>query len=129
MKSIADSIVALGLDKVGYVFLTVDDYWNTPERDTFGNMATNLTRFPSGMKRLGDYLHSKGLKFGLYSDAGYKTCGGMAGSIDNEEKDLEQFISFGIDYLKYDNCFVKVINFNRVELRFSHSYWEQRNVD
>ncbi len=108
IKATADKIIELGLDKLGYIYLIVDDLWNMPERDNRGLMQTNTTRFPKGMKSLGDYLHSKGLKFGLYSDAGYKTCVRMAGSLGHEQPDLELFVSYGIDYLKYDNCYVIV---------------------
>ena len=68
-------------------------------------MQTNKTRYPNGMAYIGKYLHKNGLKFGLYSDAGHKTCGGMAASLGYEAIDLHQFLDWDIDYLKYDNCF------------------------
>ena len=103
---IADAMTRLQLDKYGYKYVTIDDLWNLPTRNNLTkNMQVNTKRFPKGMKYLGDYLHAKGLKFGLYSDAGIKTCAGMAGSLGYEELDLDQFIEWGIDYLKYDNCY------------------------
>ena len=101
---IADAIKSLKLDTFGYKYVTIDDFWNLPQRDSQGKMKTNETRFPNGMKYLGDYLHKLDLKFGIYSDAGHKTCGQMAGSLGYEEIDLDQFLDWDIDYLKYDNC-------------------------
>ena len=121
MEGIADAIIDLELDKFGYLYLTVDDYWNTPDRDVDGNMIVNTTRFPDGMRRLGDYLHDRGLKYGIYSDAGDFTCGGMAGSLGYEEQDLQLFLSFDIDYLKYDNCYPNGTNIN-----VAHNYVDVR---
>ena len=107
-RKIVDTVKAikrLELDKLGYIYITVDDFWNLPERDANGNMQVNSKRFPGGMKKLGKYIHENGLKFGLYSDAGWKTCGGMAGSLGHEKQDVRQFIEYEIDYLKYDNCY------------------------
>jgi alpha-galactosidase len=102
---IADAIKRLDLDKYGYNTLTIDDLWNLEQRDPDTNqMLVNEKRFPSGMKFIGDYLHAKELKFGIYSDAGVKTCAGMSGSLGYEVQDLDQFLEWDIDYLKYDNC-------------------------
>lgn len=102
----AEAIKRLGLDTLGYIYVTIDDFWNLPDRDAkTQRMLTNTTRFPNGMPYVGQHLHQLGLKFGLYSDAGHKTCGGMAGSLNYESVDLEQFLQWDIDYLKYDNCF------------------------
>lgn len=96
----------LNLDTFGYIYLTVDDLWNLKERDPISKkMQVNPERFPSGMNYLSDVIHEAGLKFGIYSDAGEKTCAGMAGSLGHEAQDLDQFIDWEIDYLKYDNCF------------------------
>ncbi|KAI9170438.1 hypothetical protein LWI28_027961 [Acer negundo] len=83
-----------------------DDCWGESNRDSQGNLVANKTTFPSGIKALADYVHSKGLKLGIYADSGYRTCTGtMPGSIGYEEKDAMTFASWGIDYLKYDNCY------------------------
>lgn len=96
----------LKLDSYGYEYVTVDDLWNLEDRHPVTKqMQVNTKRFPSGMKYLSDVIHEAGLKFGLYSDAGAKTCGGMAGSLGYESLDLDQFLDWEIDYLKYDNCY------------------------
>jgi alpha-galactosidase len=95
----------MGLDKLGYKYINIDDCWNAVERDSLGRMQADPKSFPSGMKATGDYIHSKGLKFGIYSSAGTYTCEGRAGSLGNEEIDAETWASWGVDYLKYDNCF------------------------
>nr|XP_009801316.1 PREDICTED: alpha-galactosidase-like [Nicotiana sylvestris] len=85
--------------------LTDDDCWAEPQRDDQGNLAPKKSTFPSGMKAVADYVHSKGLKLGIYSDAGYYTCSRkMPGSLGHEEQDAKIFAAWGIDYLKYDNC-------------------------
>lgn len=74
-------------------------------RDSNKKIVEDKTRFPSGMKALGDYIHSKGLKYGIYSDAGEKTCAGRPGSLGYEKEDADSYAEWGVDYLKYDNCF------------------------
>ncbi|VAI26480.1 unnamed protein product [Triticum turgidum subsp. durum] len=82
-----------------------DDCWAELNRDYKGNMVPNKRTFPSGIKALADYVHAKGLKLGIYSDAGTRTCSNkMPGSLDHEEQDVKTFASWGVDYLKYDNC-------------------------
>ncbi len=103
IKQTADSMVASGLKDAGYVYLVIDDCWHG-SRDDQGFIHPDPKRFPSGMKALGDYLHSKGLKFGIYSDAGWKTCGGRPGSRGYEFQDAQTYASWGVDYLKYDWC-------------------------
>ena len=100
----ADYIVKLGLDKVGYQYVNVDDCWLLEERDKDGHIIVDPKAFPSGMRALSDYIHSKGLKFGLYSSAGYFSCEHRAGSMGNEETDAKDLASWGVDYVKYDNC-------------------------
>lgn len=101
----ADQIVKLGLDKLGYNYVNIDDCWMQHDRDAQGNLQVDAARFPHGMKWLGDYIHSKGLKFGTYEDAGYKTCQGAAGSYGHFQADADQYASWGIDYLKLDYCY------------------------
>ncbi|PRP76371.1 hypothetical protein PROFUN_16085, partial [Planoprotostelium fungivorum] len=104
MANAMDDIVNLGLDKLGYNYVVVDDCWALRERDAQGNMQSDPKSFPHGMKVLADRAHSKGLKFGLYSSAGYTTCAGRAASLGHEKQDAKLWASWGVDYLKYDNC-------------------------
>ncbi|KAK9800755.1 hypothetical protein WJX73_007010 [Symbiochloris irregularis] len=101
----ADLLVSTGLRKAGYEYLVVDDAWSESNRSSEGKVLGNKQRFPSGIKALADYVHDKGLKFGIYSDAGQYTCLGFPGSRSYEEADAAAFASWGVDMLKYDNCF------------------------
>lgn len=101
----ADKIVELGLDKLGYKYVNIDDCWMLKERDSQGHIQPDPETFPNGMKALGDYIHSKSLLYGIYSSAGNLTCQERAGSLGNEEIDAQDWASWGVDYLKYDNCF------------------------
>jgi alpha-galactosidase len=101
VRSAADALVSTGMRDAGYVYVNVDDTWEG-ERDAAGVLHTN-SRFPD-MKGLGDYIHSKGLKFGIYSSPGPKTCGGYEGSLGHEEQDAKMYASWGVDFLKYDLC-------------------------
>jgi alpha-galactosidase len=104
IRGIADKFVAAGLRDVGYNYVNIDDCWMQPARDSSGNLVTNSTRFPSGIRALADYVHARGLKFGIYTSAGTLTCAGFAGTLGHEQQDANLFASFGVDYLKYDNC-------------------------
>ncbi|XP_048495078.1 alpha-galactosidase 1 isoform X2 [Beta vulgaris subsp. vulgaris] len=105
VKETADALVSTGLSKLGYKYVNIDDCWAELTRDDKGNFVPKESTFPSGMKALADYVHSKGLNIGIYSAAGYKTCSQkMPGSLGFEEQDAKTFASWGIDYLKYDNC-------------------------
>ncbi|KAL0728432.1 hypothetical protein Bca4012_024525 [Brassica carinata] len=104
--SAADAMVSSGLSARGYKYINIDDCWGELKRDAQGNLVAKASTFPSGMKALSDYVHSKGLKLGIYSDAGTLTCSQtMPGSLGHEEQDAKTFASWGIDYLKYDNCY------------------------
>ena len=103
IREVADALVASGLKDAGYTYLNLDDCWHG-ERDAQGFIQPDAKRFPSGMKALADYLHSKGLKMGIYSDAGSQTCGGRPGSRGYEFQDAQQYAAWGVDYLKYDWC-------------------------
>lgn len=105
VKDTADKMVSSGMKDAGYTYLNIDDGWMASTRDGSGNLQVNKTKFPNGMKAVADYVHGKGLKLGIYADAGLKTCGGLPGSLDHEAADARLFASWGIDYLKYDNCF------------------------
>ncbi|HEV8133950.1 MAG TPA: alpha-galactosidase [Pyrinomonadaceae bacterium] len=103
IREMADAIVTSGMKDAGYVYLVIDDCWQI-DRDAQGNILADPQRFPSGMKALADYVHSKGLKFGLYSDAGMLTCQKRPGSRGYEFQDARQYAAWGVDYLKYDWC-------------------------
>ena len=109
IKTIADEMVASGLKDAGYIYINLDDCWHG-ERDADGFIQPDPVRFPSGMKALADYVHSKGLKIGIYSDAGSATCGGNPGSLGHEYQDALQYARWGIDYLKYDWCNTENVN-------------------
>ena len=104
VKGIADVFVEKGFKDAGYKYIVIDDGWQI-SRDKKGNIIANPEKFPSGIKALIDYIHSKGLKMGIYSDAGYKTCGEFPGSRGYEYQDARQYAAWGVDYLKYDFCF------------------------
>jgi len=104
IKQTADAFVSTGLAGHGYIYLNLDDCWEAPQRDSSGQLYGNPSTFPNGMKSLGDYIHSKGLKYGIYSDAGYNTCAGRPASLGHETTDANSYASWGVDYLKYDNC-------------------------
>ncbi|XVF44639.1 hypothetical protein PTKIN_Ptkin02bG0140100 [Pterospermum kingtungense] len=105
IKETADAIVSSGLAAVGYTYINLDDCWGELNRDSQGNLVPKASTFPSGIKALADYVHSKQLKLGIYSDAGTQTCSKtMPGSLGHEEQDAKTFALWGVDYLKYDNC-------------------------
>lgn len=103
IKKTADLMVSKGLKDAGYEYLNLDDCWQM-SRDENGRIVEDKEKFPSGMKELGKYIHSKGLKFGIYSSAGTKTCQGRPGSLYYEDIDAQTYAEWEVDYLKYDNC-------------------------
>ncbi len=103
IRETADAMVATGMRDAGYRYINIDDCWHG-ERDADGFIQPDPERFPSGMKALADYVHAKGLKLGLYSDAGWNTCAGRPGSRGHEYQDALTYARWGIDYLKYDWC-------------------------
>ncbi len=103
IRRTAHAMVANGMRDAGYVYVNIDDCWQG-ERDADGFLQPDPQRFPSGIKALADYVHARGLKLGIYSDAGAKTCGGRAGSQGHEYQDALQFARWEVDYLKYDWC-------------------------
>lgn len=103
IRETADAMVSSGMKAAGYTYINIDDCWHG-DRDSLGFIHPDPKRFPSGMKALADYIHSKGLKIGLYSDAGSQTCGGRPGSRGYEFQDALTYAKWGIDYLKYDWC-------------------------
>lgn len=103
IRAQADAMVASGMRDAGYQYVIIDDFWQG-ERGKNGAITADPKRFPHGMKALADYIHAKGLKFGIYSDAGEATCGGRPGSRGYEYQDARTYASWGVDYLKYDWC-------------------------
>jgi alpha-galactosidase len=109
IRETADAMVTSGMKAAGYQYIVIDDCWHG-ERDNLGFIQPDPDRFPSGMKALADYIHSKGLKFGIYSDAGWKTCAGRPGSRGYEYQDALKYAEWGVDYLKYDWCNTEDLN-------------------
>jgi alpha-galactosidase len=103
IRSMADAMVKSGMKDAGYEYVNIDDCWQV-SRDASGNIVADPQRFPHGMKAVGDYIHSLGLKFGVYSDAGSKTCAGRPGGLGHEYQDALRYAAWGVDYLKYDWC-------------------------
>jgi alpha-galactosidase len=104
LREMADTIVRVGMKDAGYEYICIDDLWQGG-RDRNGNLFPDAKRFPKGIKAVADYVHSKGLKLGIYSDAADKTCAEQPGSLGHEERDAATFAEWEIDYLKYDYCF------------------------
>ncbi len=103
IKEIADAMVASGMKKAGYQYVNIDDCWQV-SRDAAGNIVADPVRFPNGIKALAGYVHSKGLKLGIYTDAGTMTCEKRPGSLDHEAQDARTYAAWGIDYVKIDWC-------------------------
>jgi len=103
IRQTADAMVANGMRDAGYLYVNIDDCWELPNRED-GHLKADPAAFPEGIKGLADYVHSKGLKLGIYSDWGKATCQNKAGSYGFEATDAKDFADWGVDYLKYDNC-------------------------
>src|SRR4051812_36592670 len=101
IRQTADVIVSSGMAAAGYEYVNIDDCWSTMARDSAGNLVADPAKFPNGMKALADYVHSKGLKLGIYGEAGSTTCAGYPGSLGHETQDAKLWASWGIDLLKY----------------------------
>ena len=109
IKGIADAMVSSGLRDAGYTYINIDDCWHG-KRDVDGFIQPDPKHFPNGMKALADYVHARGLKLGIYSDAGSETCAGRPGSLGHEYQDALQYARWEVDYLKYDWCNTTNIN-------------------
>ena len=105
IKETADRMVENGLLECGYEYLVIDDCWSLRERDKNGRLVADPEKFPHGMKAVAEYVHQKGLKFGMYSCAGNLTCAGYPGSFEHEFIDAATFAEWGVDFLKYDYCY------------------------
>lgn len=104
IKSTAQAMHTNGMQAAGYSYVNIDDCWMTHNRDSGGRLVPDPAKFPDGIKGTADYVHSLGLKLGIYEDAGTATCAGYPGSLGHESTDAQSFASWGVDYLKYDNC-------------------------
>ncbi|MFI6184136.1 lectin [Nonomuraea sp. NPDC051191] len=104
VRQTADAMVASGMAAAGYAYVNIDDCWSTRTRSTAGDLVPDPQKFPGGIKAVADYVHGKGLKLGIYSSAGTTTCAGYPASLGNERRDAALWASWGVDYLKYDNC-------------------------
>jgi len=107
IRAIADAMVSSGMREAGYTYLVLDDAWMAKERDKDGRLVADPKKFPNGMKAIGDYIHSKGLKYGIYQDRGKMTCQQLPGSFGHERIDMETFAQWGVDYIKMDSCFAE----------------------
>lgn len=105
IRETVDVLVSSGLRDAGYKYVVIDDCWSERERDKKGCLVPDEKKFPQGMKSLSDYVHSKGLKFGMYSCAGVRTCANYPGSFGHEFIDAQTFAGWGVDFLKYDYCY------------------------
>ncbi|MCL2388255.1 MAG: glycoside hydrolase family 27 protein [Defluviitaleaceae bacterium] len=105
IRGIADKFITEGYRDAGYEYIVIDDCWSLKERDSHGKLVADPKKFPKGIKSLADYVHSKGLKLGIYSCTGTHTCAGHPGSLEHEFSDAAQFAEWEIDFLKYDYCF------------------------
>ncbi len=129
VRAAADELVASGMKDAGYIYVNIDDTWEG-QRDASGLLHTN-SKFPD-MKALADYVHSKGLKIGIYSGPGTKTCAGYPASLGHEEQDAKMYAEWGIDYLKYDMCsFIPDVmmkqapNDKAAQMRIMHEAYEK----
>ena len=107
IKQIADIMVSSGMRDAGYKYLVLDDAWMAAERNKKGQLVADSIKFPGGMKAVGDYIHSKGLKYGIYECRGDLTCQNLPGSFEHEDIDMQSFADWGVDYIKLDACFAR----------------------
>jgi len=103
VEQMADALISSGMRDAGYTYVNVDDCWQGPRADD-GTITADPARFPDGMQALVDYVHSRGLKFGLYTDAGSATCEGLPGSLGYEQQDADTYATWGVDFVKVDWC-------------------------
>ncbi len=110
LKEMVDVFISSGMGESGYQYFVLDDGWMAMERDQNGSLIADPVKFPHGMKAFADYVHSKGLKFGIYNCAGSKTCAGYPGTRGHEYEDARLYASWGVDFLKYDWCNTDSLN-------------------
>jgi len=110
LKDMVNAYVESGMKDAGYQYFVLDDGWMAKERDSAGNLVADPVKFPNGMKAFADYVHARGLKFGIYNCAGWKTCAGYPGTRGHEFQDARLYASWGVDFLKYDWCYADSLN-------------------
>jgi alpha-galactosidase len=110
LRQMVDVYASSGMRDAGYQYFVLDDGWMAMERDQSGSLVADPVKFPHGMKAFADYVHSKGLKFGIYNCAGSKTCAGYPGTRGHEYEDARLYASWGVDFLKYDWCNTDSLN-------------------
>lgn len=110
LREMVDTYISSGMRDAGYKYFVIDDGWMAMDRDPNGSLIADPKKFPGGMKAFADYVHSKGLKFGIYNCAGDKTCGGYPGTRGHEYEDARLYASWGVDFLKYDWCNTDSLN-------------------
>ena len=110
IKGVADAMVSTGMRDAGYEYVVIDDCWQVARDSATGRIVPDPQRFPNGMRALADYIHAKGLKFGLYTDAGRRTCEGRPGSYRSYEIDARTYAEWGVDYTKVDWCYADSLN-------------------
>jgi len=108
IRGIADAMVESGMRDAGYTYLVIDDGWMADKRTREGQLTPDPNKFPGGIKALSDYIHRKGLKFGLYQDRGHSTCMRLPGSFGHEQADMDTFAEWGVDYIKLDSCYAEI---------------------
>ncbi|MHB8209017.1 glycoside hydrolase family 27 protein [Mucilaginibacter sp.] len=121
LRDMVDAYVSSGMRDAGYTYFVLDDGWMAMQRDSNGSLVADPKKFPSGMKAFADYVHSKGLKFGIYNCAGTQTCAGYPGTHGYEYQDARLYASWGVDYLKYDWCNTDSINARDAYLTMSRA--------
>jgi alpha-galactosidase len=120
IRETADAMVQSGMKSAGYEYVVIDDCWQVA-RDTRGRLVADSARFPGGIKPLAEYLHSRGLKLGIYTDAGRRTCQGRPGSYGHEDLDARTFAEWGVDYVKVDWCYAEGLDAATQYVRFSQA--------
>lgn len=105
VRNVVNELAYSGLAELGYTYVNIDDCWMASNRTRDGIYQADPLKFPSGMKALGDFVHKHGLKYGMYTSAGTMTCQKLPGSLGMETTDAQTFASWGVDFLKYDNCY------------------------
>lgn len=120
-KEMADALVTEGYRDAGYQYVNIDDCWSTMERDATGRLQPDPVRFPSGMKHLADFIHARGLKFGIYGDVGTKTCVGYPGSMGHLYTDAQSFADWTVDMVKMDGCNAGIHEFERLYTDFHNA--------
>lgn len=121
LREMVDTYVSSGMRDAGYEYFVLDDGWMSMDRDANGSLVADPKKFPSGMKAFADYVHSKGMKFGIYNCAGSKTCAGYPGTRGNEYQDARLYASWGVDYFKYDWCNTDSLNAREAYITMSNA--------